>query len=117
MNDGPLHRNNHEFTTVRKRNNRRKGKNTEKSLESPAQINLTPKSYAGAAASAMETRQNTPSQKPATSSPQITEVTVFRYGGHFDLQLERQIRARAADAIVHEVRLNMAKAVTTPIPL
>jgi hypothetical protein len=102
---------------VRKRNNRKKGKSTENTSDTPAQINLTPKSYAGAAAAATETRQSTSSQRPANPTPQITEVTVLRHGGHLDLQLERQIRARAADAIVREVRLNMAKAVTTPIPL
>ncbi|KAH9954201.1 hypothetical protein BC827DRAFT_1158869 [Russula dissimulans] len=49
--------------------------------------------------------------------PAITEVTIIRRGGHQDPQMELSIRARPPDAIVREVRQNMAKAVSRPIPL
>jgi len=117
MNDGPSHRNDQDFAVVKKCGRRRKGTNSENTVVPPTQINLTPKSYAGAAASAAETRLSVASQKPTTSSPLITEVMVLHYGGHLDPQLERQIQARAADVIIQEVKLNMAKVVTTPIPL
>ena len=49
--------------------------------------------------------------------PSITEVTVLWYRGHIDPQTKDRIQVRAADAIVREVRLNMAKAIANLIPL
>jgi hypothetical protein len=48
-------------------NRGKKGKNMENTPETLAQINLTPKLYAGATAAATETHQNTSSQKQLTS--------------------------------------------------
>src|SRR6266849_1540213 len=45
------------------------------------------------------------------------KVTILQPRGHADPQTESQIRARAADAIVREVRTKMAKAVAKPISL
>jgi hypothetical protein len=42
---------------------------------------------------------------------------VLRAGGFADADLEQRVRGRAADAIVHEVTLKMAKAVAKPVPL
>jgi hypothetical protein len=79
-------------------------------------IIATPASYAGAATAAADKQQ--PALTRQTGSlPLITEVTVLRSGGFHDSQHEINIRARAADAIVREVRLSMTKAVANPIPL
>ena len=83
----------------------------------PTQINLTPASYANTAATAASTKQPTTARKVANPLPSITEITVLRTGGHWDPQTENSIRARAADAIVREVRAQMAKAVAKPIVL
>ena len=85
--------------------------------EQPAQINLTPASYAKAASKAANLQQGTAPAKPASPLPGITEVTVIRAGGHKNPLTEQRIRTRAADAIVREVRLNIAKVVAKPIPL
>jgi hypothetical protein len=85
--------------------------------EHPGQIIITPASYARAAAAATNLQQQRPAHKGATRPMGVTEVTVLRTGGHADPQVERYIRSRAADAIVREVSLKMAKAVAHPIPL
>ena len=107
------------FTTVARKG--RKGKNTANPNGNTGhlrnQINLTPASYAGAAASAANTQQPLAPRKLTNPLPSITEVTVLRSGGHHDPQTENYIRSRAADAIVREVRTNMAKAVAKPIVL
>jgi hypothetical protein len=109
-----------EFTLVSHTGKRRKGKgkaNPEGAPPpQPMQIIVTPASYAGAAAAAAS-KQQPPLPHKTTSLPTITEVTVIRSGGHCDAQLESRICVRAADAIVREVRLNMAKSVANPILL
>jgi len=104
-----------EFTPVTRNRRSRKGKEK----MTPPQINLTPASYASAAASAASTQQPTAPPKAAARLPAITEVTVLRSGtgGHIDPQIEMSIRARPADAIVREVRLKMGNTVANPIPL
>ena len=84
------------------------------------QNNSTPASYAGAAAAAANIQQVHPQKKSSGTnplSPAITEVTVLREGGYLDSLKENQTRARAADAIVRETRLKMAKAIAKPIRL
>jgi hypothetical protein len=104
-----------EFTTVSRNGKGKKGKGK----STPPQINLTPASYASAAASAANTKQPAAPPKTAARLPTITEVTVLRAGngGHPDPEVELNIRIRAADAIVREVRLKMSNAVSNPIPL
>jgi hypothetical protein len=104
-----------DFTPVTRNGKGKKGKGKTK----PPQINLTPASYASAAASATNTKQPEAPPKPNDRLPAITEVTVIRSGagGHADSQIEMSIRARAPDAIVREVRLKMKNAVPNPIPL
>jgi hypothetical protein len=85
--------------------------------EQTRQAAPTPTSYAGAASTATNLPQPPPLKKNATSPPIITEVTVLRAGGLTDTHRELQIRNRAADAIVREVRLKMAKATANPIRL
>ena len=103
-----------DFTLVSRNGRGRKGKDT----AAQPRNDLPPTSYAGVAAAAANTKQPAPSP-PATRLPSITEVTIIRNGaeGHPDPQVEESIRARAADAIVREVRLKMGKAVANPIPL
>lgn len=115
-----LHRTDQEFIPVKRRNRKKKGKNWEDQGGPTPQapwINITPTSYAGVAAAATNVQQNTTAAKPTISLPSITEVTVLRFGGFRDTQVEDCIRVRAADAIVREVRVNMGKAVARPIPL
>ena len=81
------------------------------------QVNPTPASYAGVAATAANTIQPPPPPRQMPRTPTITEVTVIRSGGLPDKELEETVRARPADAIIHEVNLKMAKAVAKPIPL
>jgi hypothetical protein len=69
------------------------------------------------ATSAADTQQPQPPRRPNNPLPTITEVTVLRTGGHPDPQTEDHIRKRAADAIVRQVRTEMAKAVAKPILL
>jgi hypothetical protein len=119
--DESAHRDDQEFIPVKRRNRKKRngqqGDAIDTSPPQPQQINLTPASYAGVAAAAANTLQGTAPSKGQTMLPTITEVTVLRSGGHTDNVVEQHIRARAADAIVREVRLNMAKAVAKPIPL
>jgi hypothetical protein len=102
------------FTLVSRNGRGRKGKGK----TSQPQNNPSSSSYASAAAAAANTKQPTPAP-PTACLPSITEVTVIRNGagGHPDTQVEMSIRARAADAIVREVRLKMGNAVSNPIPL
>ena len=83
----------------------------------PPQPNPTPTSYAGRAAAAANIKQPPPPPRQNTSAPTITEITVIRSGGHTDLQWEENLRERAADAIVRQVKLSIGKAVANPIPL
>jgi hypothetical protein len=103
-----------DFTLVSRNGRGRKGKGK---VAQP-QINTPSTSYASAAAAAANTKQPVP-PPPTARLPAITEVTIIRNGaeGHPDPQVEESIRARAADAIVREVRLKMGKAVANPIPL
>ena len=105
-----------DFTQVPRRGRKGKGK-AGAGGQAPQQINLTPVSYASAAANAAYTQQPKPLQKVGNGLPSITEVTVIQSGGHFDPHTETQIRACLADAIVREVRINMGKKVLKPIPL
>jgi hypothetical protein len=82
----------------------------------PAQATPTPASYANAAAGAVSTQQPQPTRKQIKATT-ITEITVIRTGCLFDPETENGIQRRAADAIVREVRIQMAKAVAKPIPL
>jgi len=77
----------------------------------------TPASYAGTAAGAANTKQPPAPARQPIWVPTITEVTVIRSGGFIDSELEQSVRARAADAIVHEVTLKMVKVVARPVPL
>ena len=82
------------------------------------QVGPAPASYANAAAVSAGIKQPTPPPKAAARLPAITEVTVLRAGnGSLDPLLEQNIRARAADAITREVRLQMCNAVANPILL
>ena len=82
-----------------------------------ARQGTAPASYAGAAAAATSIPQPQAQRKGSPLPPTITEVTVLRAGGLMDPQKETQIQNRAADAIVREVRLKMAKVTTNPIRL
>ena len=86
-------------------------------LEKARQGNPAPASYAGIAATASNLPPPPPQKRSSNPPPTITEVTVLRSGGLLDAQQETQIRNRAADAIVREVRLKMAKATANPIRL
>ena len=85
------------------------------------QTNPATVSYAGIAAAATNVQQaqlqKRGSDPTPPTLPAITEVTVLRDGGYLDSLKENQTRARAADAIVREVRLKMAKATAKPIRL
>jgi hypothetical protein len=84
----------------------------------PAQIILTPQSYASVVATTNTKAQPTKSAaRPPALPPLITEVTVIRQGSHSNDLIESQIRVRTVDAIVREVKLNMTKVVAHPIPL
>jgi hypothetical protein len=104
-----------DFTIVARNGKGRKGK----AKSTITQINLTPTSYANAAASAANTKQPAAPPKTTARLPAITEVTVLHAGnaGHMDADIETNIRARAADVIVREVRLKMSNTVPNPIPL
>ncbi|KAI0277016.1 hypothetical protein BGY98DRAFT_1187474 [Russula aff. rugulosa BPL654] len=115
---------NNDFVLVERNKQQKKGRGKAgKTLSNmppptqPMQINLTPASYAQVASTAADAKQPPAAPKVIGKLPGITEVTVLRSGGHADLQVERCVTTRAADAIVREVRLNMAKAVAIPIPL
>ena len=80
----------------------------------------SPTSYAGRAAATANIKQPPPpprGPRQNTSAPTITEITVIRSGGHSDSQWEENLRERTADAIVHQVKLSIGKAVANPIPL
>ena len=80
-----------EFTHVTQKRKGRKGK--EKTT--PLQVNLTPASYAKAAASSANIKQPAAPPKGAVQLPSIMEVTVLRAGadGHTDPRMELGIRA------------------------
>ena len=111
---------------VKRRNRKKTGGNADKATRAnslaPTQINLTPQSYANAAAAANANAptlktQGKATQKPPAPTPSVTEVTIIHHRGHIDSRIEKQLWARTADAIVREVRLQMSKAVANPIPL
>jgi hypothetical protein len=104
-----------DFTLVTRNERGRKGKDK---MTHP-QVNPTPASYANAAASAANTKQPTAPLRPNSRLLTITEVIILRSGatGHADPHIEMSIQARAADAIVREVRLKMSNAVSNLIPL
>jgi hypothetical protein len=85
------------------------------------QINLTPWSYAMAAATTQPSGQgptpNQPSQPANPPPPAFMEVTVVRFGGSLNTQHEQATRVRQPDAIVREVRANMSRAVAKPLPI
>ena len=116
---GPTANADNGFTQVTRKSRKGKGKAGPdgQTPGQPQQINLTPASYASTAANAANIQQPRPLRKTGSSLPLITEVTVLRSGGHVNPHTETQIRARAADAIVREVRINMGKKVAKPIPL
>ena len=107
-----------QVTNRRKRGT--KGK-TEQANPPLQQVNLTPRSYAAAAiATAAPTQQSTKNQltHPASpASPAFTEVTVVRHGGSVLSAREQTVRGRQPDAIVREVRANMARDVAKPLPI
>ena len=92
-----------------------KANNNGQTADPPVQA--APASYANATTKASNIHQPQPTRKQNKALSTITEVTVIRTGGHFDPDTENQIRTRAADAIVREVRIKMAKTVARPIPL
>src|SRR6266436_7833582 len=101
-------------------NRRRRGKTgTNQANPTLTQVNLTPSSYAVAAIPApnqMATQGQQP--KPAIPTPiAFTEVTVIRSGGSFNLATEQASPICQPDAIVQEVRANMARAVAKPLPV
>ena len=108
-----------EFTLVSHGGKGRKGKGKANAAgpppAQPAQAHPPPVSYASAAAAAANAQQPLPQKRGANAPPAITEVTVLQAGGYLDPQQEDQIQACAADAIVREVRLKMAKATVKPI--
>ena len=110
-----------DFTVVARtgkgRRSRGKANVTGQVLEQARQANPTLTSYAGAAAAAANIPQPPAQRKGSSPPPSITEVTILRSGGLIEAQKETQIRQRAADAIVREVRLKMAKATANPIRL
>jgi hypothetical protein len=83
----------------------------------PKQINLTPASYTAIAAAAAHTNQPAAPLKQKVTLPLITEIMVIRSGGHIDPHTEQSICTCAADTIIREVCLKMAKAVANPILL
>ena len=114
-----------EFTLVTRKGTGRRGRGKANAAatapEPTSQTNPTPTSYAGVAAAATNSQQPQPQKRGGNATsptpPAITEVTVLRDGGYLDSLKENQTRARAADAIVREVRLKMAKATAKPIRL
>ena len=114
--NAPVHRD-PGFTLVNRQNKKGKGKEKAGGATQPAQSNPAPISYANAAASAANTQQPQTARKETQTPPTVTEVTIIRDGGFHNCDSEEQIRSRAADAIVREVRYKMAKAVAKPIPL
>ena len=83
----------------------------------PTMINLTPASYAGAAAAATDLLQTRANPNPTHALPAITEVTVLCQGGHINSLTEQQIQVCPPDAIIQEVKLKMVKTLLNPIPL
>lgn len=110
-----------DFTLVSRNGKGKKGKGKASApgqgTEQQRQANVAPASYAGAAAAATNIPQPSTQRRSGNPLPTITEVTVLRTGGLMDSQKETQIQNCAADAIVREVRLKMAKATANPIRL
>ena len=110
-----------EFTLVSRNGRNRKGKGKAPAMgQATTQTTQPSNSYAGAASAAAATRQPPPPPplpKQGNPLPSITEVTVLQSGGHPNPLTESQTRARAADAIIREVRIKMAKVLKKPITL
>ena len=103
-------------------NRRRRGKTgTNQANPTLTQVNLTPSSYAAvvvAIPAPNQTAMQGQQPKPAIPTPiAFTEVTVIRSGGSFNLATEQASPIRQPDAIVREVRVNMARAVAKPLPV
>jgi hypothetical protein len=49
--------------------------------------------------------------------PALTEVTILRFGGSVDNNAKRTTRVWQPDAIVREVKANIARAVAKPLPI
>jgi hypothetical protein len=102
-----------------------KGRKNAGKTRTPMNNNVLPNQIIITLATYAEVAATVPNDAPKTAgathknkvTPAITEVTVIRTGGLFDIQEETALQKRAADAIVREVRANMAKAVSNPIPL
>jgi hypothetical protein len=104
-------------------NRRKRGKKGKPEQANPTlqQVNLTPRSYAAAAiTTAAPTQQPTQNQPIHPTNPAplaFTEVTIVRNGGAMLSAREQTARGRQPDAIVREVRANMAREVAKPLPI
>lgn len=109
------------WTVATKRKRKRGGKKPDPTDQVLRQINLTPRSYAATAAADPPVQQanNPTSTAPPTgpTPPALTEITILRFGGALDENSERAVRARQPDAIVREVKANIARAVAKPLPI
>jgi hypothetical protein len=108
------------WTQATSKRKRRKTGKPDQANPTPQQINLTPRSYASATATT-QAPNKAPTQNQliplANPPPAFTEVTVVRHGGALDPTKEQATRIRQPDAIVREVRANMARAVAKPLPI
>jgi hypothetical protein len=107
-----------QVTSKRKRGTKGKPEQANPPLQ---QVNLTPRSYAAAATAPASSNQQlaqSQSTQPANPMPPaFTEVTVVRRGGSIMATKEKAVRLRQPDAIVREVRANMAREVAKPLPI
>ena len=94
----------------RKRGKKGKEKQADPTLQ---QINLTPQSYASAATTTLLAGQlatrSQPAQRSAPVLQAFMEVTVVRFGSSVNTIWEQATRIRQPDAIVREVKANMAR--------
>ena len=98
------------------KNNCNKGKNKTLANTQP-QVHITQASYAAAAVNAAHKPQGPHAAQLPTTLLTITEVTVLRMGCLTDTETKQCIRARAPDAIIHKVCMNMKNVDEKPIPL
>lgn len=108
------------WTQVASKRKRRKTGKQDQANPTPQQINLTPRSYATAVAVTQAPGQPPTQNQPAhlaNPPPAFTEVTVVRFSGSIEPTREQAVRVRQPDAIVREVRTNMARAVAKPLPV
>ncbi len=81
-------------------------------------VNLVPGSFTYAAAARQAANIPQPNPNPSRPIPpraSLMEITVLRFGGNLDRQVETNIRAQPADAITHEVREAIEKVVSNPV--